>query len=345
MNNQLMVINEKDSGLAPIVSSEIAQQFIEPIAKMEALETEFIKLQNKPMEKGLEKEAHALRMKFVGTRSSTAKIHKEGKNKYKLIGKFYDAIKNQQIKISESRETALLVKELHFKKIEEAKIKVIHDKRVQELKLCNVEDSIIIEAILGMEESVWKPYIEEQQAKFEAQKEAEKVAKEAKEKADYEARQAKHEAEQVEIANKAKRLKLEEENKAIQAENNRKAKEQADELARLKAEKEAKNKEQSSIIAQLKSDLEAAQKDNEPEPEPEPVKEEVAKPLDEVTRQVDELEKPGLNLIIVPLRDLGTDMKIEEVNGLLKTKKLNRIEMVNTEKSGENEQEIYFHFE
>lgn len=260
----VVVFDATTVGLTETKAQELEQAFSPMLAIMTELESEYNAIMEAPeITPELSKQARNVRMKYVGARTGTAKIHKELKAFYLAGGRAVDGWKNAQLHAGQGNEAKLLEIENHFENLEkERKIK-LDAERVEIAVGLGMPDARLMK--LGeMEDAVWNQFHEGLIASAEKKAEAEKRAKE-EEEARLKAEEERIEAERIERKNKEEaerkrlakieaenaRLKAEAKAKEKKAEAERKAQEKA-EADRLKAERLTREKIEAEAQAKLK---------------------------------------------------------------------------------------------
>ncbi len=238
MNDLLVQENEQLKGLDESKAKQIKAVF-EPMVKMlegfESKYDEIVSLETSP-EKCIQ--AKRLRIDISKIRIDADKVRKIQKEEYLRAGNAIQGVYNILKFAVTDKEDKLKDIELHYEKIEQAKIDVIREKREMELFKYNVDLSAIN---LGeMNESVWINYINGVYLNDKAIKEAERKAEadrieqEKKEAAEREAINLENQRLRVEAA-KASKKRIAEQKKL---DKERKYQEQKLGIEREKAEAE-----------------------------------------------------------------------------------------------------------
>jgi hypothetical protein len=131
------LIKAEDYGIEKSIAKNIEAAFLPSVEAMEAIKPEYDAFMEEcgtgePTEETIEK-AKELRLKIVKIRTGTAKTHKEQKAPFYQIGKFIDALKNQQEGVSKIAEGSLKFIETYPERKEEIRLQGLQREREEEI--------------------------------------------------------------------------------------------------------------------------------------------------------------------------------------------------------------------
>jgi len=249
MENSLTVLEKiTEIGVPKTDAEKIVSSFGEVAETMSELEKELWEINtHTEVTKSLCDKARSVRLQYVKARTAGDRIHKELKEGLLLRTRAIDGVRNvYKLKCTEI-ETKLKDIELHFEKIEEAKLDKLFAERVEKLSKY-VEDTSIYNlrdmSEIGFNELLLTSKVAHE-TRLKEEKEAEE-ARAAKEKADAEeAERIRKENEQLKADAEAREAELAKEREA-QA---KKDKIEADRLKKLQDEIDAKNKADADRLA------------------------------------------------------------------------------------------------
>lgn len=151
-NNQYGIPNEK--------AVQIIQSFSGVAAEMQELEPSYQDVISKEINPDICKEAGELRKRYVKIRTATSKIHKDEKAFYLNGGRYVDAIKNMQQKVSSEKEEELSKIEKYYELLEQERIEKLVAHRTKILGQFNVEGNGIPANIGIMTDEEFDQYVE-----------------------------------------------------------------------------------------------------------------------------------------------------------------------------------------
>ena len=255
---KLVEIKGSEYGLPETKAKELSAFFKPMLDTMESYEAEFNEILKLEITPETCKKAHALRNRYVKTRTGTAKIHKDLKAFYLQGGRFIDGFKNAQIMASTGKEEKLMNIANHFEIIEQARLEKLQKERV--LILSEFVEDADERSLSGMEPDVWEAYLTAKEKHYNDELEAHTKAIEdaiKKDKAEKEAlKQQQIENEKLEKARQLKEQKLKAEKDKAEAEAKR-----LQDIINAKAESEriAKAKEAAALKAKQDAEQKAKQ--------------------------------------------------------------------------------------
>jgi len=277
----IIKLDPKEFGLEEQKALEIQNAFIPIAIKMEAMEKEYLSLvilsentliQNEDGTfesvenvENIEAMATELLKRYVKVRTGTSAIHKDEKDLFWRGGKYCDAWKNEQIKVSTPIEKKLAEIKDYRKNIEEAKIQKLSDERTIILEELDVQ---MIPSGLGkINKKEWDDYV------FGI-KETIRLKKDEEDRLLAEELRKEEEAKDLKIANKkledeaeANRIEADRKQKAIDTQNevirktrerNEKAKQKIIDDAKAEADKKKEEADEKLRLEKEKADKEIA---------------------------------------------------------------------------------------
>ena len=249
-------LDPKEFGIESKDAVIIQGMFAPILNELVQLEEEYNKIVSKPIEEKVCLEAKELLKKYVKSRTSTAKIHKELKARILKEGRFIDSWKNTQILATENIEKNLKNLSEHFENIKREKALKIQTERANELLKYDITQ--IPHDLGNMDDMIWDNLLKGVKQSFEHKQKAEadrKLEEEAKrKKEEEEAEIQRKENERLRLEAKKEREKIEAELVKLEAEN-KKAREEA-EAQRLKLEAENKKIKADAEAERLKFEAE-----------------------------------------------------------------------------------------
>lgn len=243
----IITVDYSEYGLESTQAQNISKAFKPMLDTMEELEKEYNEVVKMPIEDPkTSKIAKELRLKYVKTRTWTAKIHKQEKAFYLAGWKFVDGWKNAQIFSAQWKEEKLSEIENYFENLEKEKIAKIAEERKEKLKDLELENIDTID-LWSMSNEVFESFYFGCQNSYKLKKEAERKAEEeriAKEKAE------KEEQERIKKENEELKRKQEEQDKKLKEAEAEKQRLQALEFERI--EKENSERKEAELMAKRK---------------------------------------------------------------------------------------------
>jgi len=150
-------------------ATAIELQFKPMLDEMNNLAIEFNEIIAKPKNKATAKEARTLRLKYVKTRTSTAKIHKPIKAVVLAAAKFIDGFKSSQVIVSSANEAVLKAIEDYKQLQSEAAVDKI--RRNREFSLAEFDVMAFPSNLGEWPDEVWDTYLTGVKAKYKSDKE------------------------------------------------------------------------------------------------------------------------------------------------------------------------------
>jgi len=234
MDKVILNIKASDFGLEESKAKQISDMFKPMLDKMEALEVEYNRIVNLPINKETTIQAGELRKQYVKVRTGTAAIHKDLKAFYLNGGRFVDGWKNTQLMASQGIEEKLSSIENYFVNLEKERIDKLQASRHAELSKFHDEGVMLPGNLGSMADDVWSNYLTGAKTNFTARKAAE--AKAVEDKAAAELAYLQRQAQMIQ-ENKVLKEAQEANEKALAIEREKAAKLQDELTAKAKAEK------------------------------------------------------------------------------------------------------------
>lgn len=172
----LMAIDPIQYGLDEQKATQIKEQFMPMLNKMEELQNEFNEIIKLDITPEVCDKAKSLRLKYVKVRTGTAEIHKRQKAFYLAAGRFIDGWKNTQLFASEGIESKLKSIEEYFEIQEKEKKESLNKERAEKVKPFGIDTSQI--NFGEMNEEVWNAFFTGAETNYNAKIAAEAAAEE-----------------------------------------------------------------------------------------------------------------------------------------------------------------------
>jgi hypothetical protein len=244
---KIIKLDPTEYGLDENRAKEVEVAFTPAIIERDALLDVYQNLLTLEITPAVCEQAGELRKKLVKIRTNIGRIHQSEKAFYLAGGKFVDAWKNKNIAPIEMMESNLSDIELHYVRIENARISALGEERSQ---LVAKYTTAIPSGLAMMEQETFDSLLLGIKAGYEAKIKAEKELAEEMER--------KKEADRIEMA------RLSAENKRLEAERIRHQQAIAEQVKLAEAEAKAKqdeiNRLRSEAIAKEKKELEEAKR-------------------------------------------------------------------------------------
>lgn len=173
--NEIVKIDPKDFGLDKKKADEIKSGLGTILKEREILKDAYIDVLELDVTEETIPTFKELRLQIVKNRTKGLNVwHKTNKAYFLAGGNFVQAIYNKEVAENERMESALMDAEKHFENIEKERIAKLETERNAEL--LKYDPEMTVPGLGGMDESVWKNFIQGIKLSFEQRKsEAEKA--------------------------------------------------------------------------------------------------------------------------------------------------------------------------